>query len=154
MKRFVSFSIVVPLVLIVACTIVAQKGFYRGTSRSSWVHSIPRGEGGMNYFDPSKKPPFPVSITVDTSAKGSIYVSIFCVAPDFPIFSSPEATVEFASGQKRLVKASDKMDIQGLESDTFTLTVPSFRMRGVEFPQLVADFKWSDETKYFVRGGN
>jgi hypothetical protein len=154
MKRRSSLLVVISLLFFVACTVVAQKGIYRGTSRSSWVHSIPSGYGGMNYFDTSTKPPFPASITVDTSARGSIYVSIFCVAPDFPIFSSQEVTVEFENGKKRIVKASDKMDIQELVSDTFRLTVPSFRIRGLDFPQLVADFKWSDETKHLVRGGN
>ena len=139
------------IALLVGCNVVAHRGYYKGFGASAWVHSIPFGQGGTNYFELKKSKVVRGLITASTTVKGSIYVSIFCFPSEPPVFAEPDAIVEFPDGRKRLVKASDKMDIRGLEADSFRLKLPSFRLQGVEFPSLVADFVWDEETKYFVR---
>jgi hypothetical protein len=72
-------------------------------------------------------------ITADTTQKGRLYVSIYWLPKEPPVFAEPEAVIQFPDGAKRLVPASDKRDLRGLEADSFRLTVPAFRLQGVAF---------------------
>ncbi len=69
-----------------------------------------------------------------------------------PKFSNADLVVAFEGGKRSVLEAQQSMTIDVSASDSFTITVPAFRLNGVDFPQLEAAFKWNDSTKYYVRG--
>ena len=150
MRKKAIFLTVVLAVLLSACTITVHKGFYEGLSASGWRHSVDPGSGGVNSYQPQTKPPFPFEVTFSTVEHGTIYLAIY-YPKQAPVFVSKDVIVAFANGREDRLDAKGSMLIDVSPSEAFTITVPPFRLNGVDFPQLEAAFKWNKERKYYVR---
>ena len=140
------------ILLVAGCAIHPRKGFYEGSKVPEWSHSIPSGSGGVNYYLPTKAAPLYVQVTFSTTAKGEIYMNIYC-DPHSPVFASEKKIiVTFNDGNQIVVEPQQSVGISVSPSDAFTIAVPPFRVNGMEFPELVAAFKWNESTRYYIRG--
>jgi hypothetical protein len=90
-------------------------------------------------------------VTFSTSEKGRIGLVVH-YPQQSPLFLSKNVIVAFDNGRTDTLEATESMVIDVSASDSFTITVPPFRLKGVDFPQLEAAFKWNGSTKYYVRG--
>jgi hypothetical protein len=86
-----------------------------------------------------------------TPEKGSIAM-VINFPEEIPSFLSREVVIRFNNGKRVVLEAQQSIVFDVSASDSFTITIPPFRLKGVEFPQLEAAFKWNDSTKYYVRG--
>jgi hypothetical protein len=133
-----------------ACAIHPQHGFYEGHGAIGWTHSIDAGSGGVSEYTPASRIKFRLRVTFSTTQRGEIYMNVNSY-PDAPDFGGKNIVVSFEDGRTQLIEATQSVSIKVGASDALRVTVPMFRVSGVDIPPLETEFKWNESTKYYVR---
>ena len=148
------FSILVAITLLSGCAIHPQKGSFLGSDAAGWVRSRPSGSGGLTAYEPPYRALRRLEITFSTSDKRHVYAHLSYLEEKLEL--DGRITVAAPNSGPLLELPAQKL-LEGLDipigdAKSFRITIPGFTAKGRQLPPLVADFIWSEETYYYIRG--